>query len=178
MTDINLILTCIRKSFSFFWDDYGFHLTQLKPRDGHRNSGYEVRLENEYSELVFSSEMGVLDEIYIRTKGLPYFGRGLKRLTKLLTGNEPKSFFMVNVTDEEFFDSVASYIQPVLAEVLDLVKTPARFQDTIETLESAKKSGVITVEMIRAERARLHSLGVDSSLGAAMENLQKRGKSE
>jgi hypothetical protein len=178
MTDIHIVLTCIRKSFSFLWDDFEFHLTQLKPRDGYRNSGYEIRLENEYSELVFLSEMGVLDEAYIRTKGLPHFGRGLKRLTKLLTGEEAKSFFTTKVTDEEYFDSIAGYIRPVLPQVLELVKTPALFKETIEALESSRKSNPITVEMIRSERARLHSLGLDSSLGAAVENLRKRGKNE
>jgi hypothetical protein len=178
MADIELVLNCIRKSFSFLWEDFSFSSFEVKPREGYRNSGYEVSLENQYCTLVFASEGGILDEIYIRTKNLPYFGRGLKHLTKLLTNNEMKSFYLVTATDSEYFDTLARYIRPTLPEILEMAKTPKLFKDTVETLENASKSRSITVEAIRAERARLHSLGLDSSLGAAMENLRKRGKDE
>jgi len=178
MTDIYVVLTSIRKNFSFLWDEFEFNLSELKPRDGYRNSGYEIHFENKWCKLVFMSEGGVLDEIYIRTKNPPYFGRGLKHMTRLLTNREPKSFFLVSATDDEFFGSIAEYVRPILPEILELAKTPGVFKEMIEAAEATKKSEPITIEMIRAERARLHSLGLDSSLGAAMENLRKRDKHE
>jgi hypothetical protein len=178
MTDLYVALNCIRNSFAFLWEDFSFSAFELKPREGDRNSGYEVSLENECCTLVFSSEGGILEEIYIRTKKLPYFGRGLKHLTKLLRNHEMKSFYLVPVTDKEYFDTIAQYIRPTLSEILEMAKTPKLFKETIETLESASKSQSITVEPINAERAHLHSLGLDSSLGAAMENLRKRGRDE
>ena len=178
MTDIYVVLSCIRKSFSFLWDEFGFNLSELKPRDGYRNNGYEIQFENEWCKLVFMSEGGALDEIYMRTKNLPYFGRGLKHMTGLLTDREPKSFIRVREGDDEFFSSIAEYVQPTLLEILELAKTPGAFKEMIEAVEATNKSEPITMEMIRAERARLHALGLDSSLGAAMENLQKRDKHE
>jgi hypothetical protein len=178
MADMFVVLSDIRRNFSFLWDDFGFRLAELKPRDGYRNSGYEVFLENEYCKLLFMSEGGILEEIYVRTKQSPYFGRGLERLTSLLTGKELKSFYLTRTAEDEYFQSIASYIRSVLPEIMDMVKTPAIFKETIETLEATRKSEPITIEAIRAERARLDALGLDSSLGAAIENLRKRGKNE
>jgi hypothetical protein len=178
MADTLVVLSNIRRSFSFLWEEFGFGLTELKPRADHLNHGYEACVENESCKLVFMSEGAWLDEIYIRTKEPPYFGRGLKRLTRLLTGRKPKSFYLVKAEVHEIFDSIAEYIQPTLHEMLELAKTPTLFDERLKELEAAARSNQITVEMIRAERARLHALGLDSSLGAAMANLQKRDKHE
>ena len=177
MADISVVLNSIRRSFSFLWDEYGFNLTELKPTEGYRFNGYEICFENEFSKIVCMSESGLLDEIYIRTKQLPYFGRGLKYLTKLLTQKDYDKFHRARTTDEAF-DHVAAYIQPIAPDVINLAQTPTLFKETIETLESLKKSEPITLDVIRAERERLDLLGLDSSLGAALENLQKRGGHE
>jgi hypothetical protein len=177
MTDIGVVLNSIRNSFSYLWSEYGFKLTELKPTEGYRFNGYEICLENEFSKIVFMSESGLLDEIYIRTKQLPYFGRGLKYLTKLLTQKDYDKFHRSRTTDEAF-GYVATYIQPIVSDIINLAQTPTLFKETIETLESLKKSEQITLDMIRAERERLSFLGADSSLGAALENLQQRGRHE
>ena len=123
------------------------------------------------------SEGGLLDEIYIRTKQLPYFGRGLKYLTKLLTQKDFDKSHRSRTTNEAF-DYVAAYIQPIVPDIINLAQTPPLFKETIETLEVLKKSEPITLDLICAERERLSFLGLDFSLGAALENLQKRGRHE
>ena len=52
------------------------------------------------------------------------------------------------------------------------------FEKRLKELEEAARSNPITIEMIRAKRACLHALGLDSSLSAAMANLPKRAKHE
>lgn len=178
MTDMDAVLNSIRRSFSLLWDEYGFNLNELKPRDGYRDNGYEVCFENGICKLVFISEGGSLDEIYVRTKKSPYFGRGLKYLTRLFTNQEPQKYERRSANEAEYFDRIAEYVGQLLPDILNLVENPEKFKETVESFEAMKKSEPITVEMIRAERARLHSLGLDSSLGAAMENLQKRDKHE
>ena len=52
------------------------------------------------------------------------------------------------------------------------------FETRLKELEEAARSNPITIEMVRAERVRLHALELDSSLGAAMANLRKKDKYE
>jgi hypothetical protein len=99
-------------------------------------------------------------------------------LTSLFTNKEPKKYDRPSVNEDEFFDRIVEYIGPIIPDILELVETPGKFKETVESLETINKSEPITIEMIRTERARLHSLGLDSSLGAAMANLQKGDKNE
>lgn len=171
------ILISIRKSFSFLWDEHGFKLVGLMPKSGYRDFGYFVQLENEWCRLAFHAESGYLEDISIVTKGEKSVGEFVRRWAFLLIGEEKKKS-QLPYTVENIFDGFAEFAHPYLLEMLELAKNPALFEQRLKDLKEASRSNRITIEMIRAERARLYSLGLDSSLGAAMENLRKRDKHE
>ena len=177
MNEINDVLISMRKSFTFLWDEYGFKLVGLMPKSGYRDSGYFAQLENEWCLVAFQSESGFLENIGVVPKGGSSEGEFVSNWALLSTGEEEKPL-QAPYTAENVFNNFAEFAHPYLLEMLELAKNPSLFEQTLKELNEASRSGKITVEMIRAERARLHSLGLDSSLGAAMENLQKRGKHE
>ncbi len=177
MNEIIDVLVNMRKSFSFLWDEYGFKLVGFKPRSAPRDSGYYAQLENEWCKVAFHSESGYLDDIGVVPKGIFSDGEFVRRWALLSTGEEEKRL-QLSYTAENVFNSFAEFAHPYLLEMLELAKNPPLFEQRLKELKEAPRSNPITIEMIRAERARLHSLGLDSSLGAAMENLRKRDKHE
>ncbi len=177
MNEINDVLISIRKSFSFLWDKYGFKFVGLMPKSGYHDYGYFAQLENEWCKLSFQSESGYLEDIGIVPKGASSAGEFVSRWALLSTGEEEKRLELP-YTAENVFNNFAEFARPYLLEMLELAKTPILFEKRLKELEESARSNPITIEMIRAERARLHSLGLDSSLGAAMANLRKRDKHE
>lgn len=177
MNEITDILAAMRKSFAFLWDDYGFKLVGLMPRSGYQDSGYFAQVENDWCLVAFQSESGYLDNISVVPHGKISRGEFVRRWARLSAGEE-KEPSQSSYTPENVFNSFAEFARPYLVEMVELAKDPSLFEQRLKELNQASRSNQITVEMIRAERARLHSLGLDSSLGTAMENLQKRGKNE
>lgn len=57
-------------------------------------------------------------------------------------------------------------------KVLDLFKFPDEFDKKLQYYRNLYRENQITVEKIREERARLHALGQDSSLEAAIASLR------
>lgn len=147
------------------------------PKSGYRDSGYYVRLENNWCAVVFQSESGYLENISVIAKDDESIGEFVSHWAFLTTGEEVKHIQSA-YTAENIFDHYADFSIPYLREMLKLIQTPALFNERLAELEAADSSKKITVDMIRTERARLHSLGLDSSLGAAMANLRKGNKDE
>jgi hypothetical protein len=164
------ILISMRKIFSFLWDEYDFKFVGLMPKSRYHDHGYSAELENDWCKLVFQFKSDDLEDIYVAPKGFSSFG-GLLSHWAMLSARDirrrPQS-----PTAESVLNSFAEFAHPYLLEMLELAKTPRLFEERLKELEEA--STLITIEMIRVERARLHSFGLDSSLGAAMKNLHKR----
>ena len=177
MNEIAEILVAMRKSFSFLWDDYRFKLVGLMPKSGYHDSGYFAQVENEWCLVAFQSETGYLDNISVVPHGKVSRGEFVRRWARLSSGEEKEPSKSPH-TPENALNSFAEFARPYLVEMVELAKDPSAFEQRLKELRAVDRSNPITVEMIRAERARLHSLGLDSSLGAAMENLRKRGKDE
>jgi len=175
MNEMNEVLVSMRKSFSFLWDEYGVKFMELMPKSGYRDSGYFVRLENEWCIVTFQSESGYLENIGVAFKDDASVGEFVSHWAFLSTGEKRKRLQLPH-TAENVFNHFAEFATPYLREMLELIRTPVLFKERLNELETAIGSKKITIEMIRAERARLHSLGLDSSLGVAMENLRKRAK--
>ncbi|HKZ39869.1 MAG TPA: hypothetical protein VJ044_02850 [Candidatus Hodarchaeales archaeon] len=177
MMTVDDILVGIRKSFSFLWEEYGFKFVGLMPTSGYHDYGYFAELENDWCKLAFQSESGYLEDICIVPKGVSSAGEFVSRWALLSTGVERKRL-QVPYTAENVLNNFDEFARPYLLEMLELAKTPELFEKRLKELEDAARSNPITTEMIRAERARLHALGLDSSLSAAVANLRKRDKYE
>ena len=177
MMTVDDILIGMRKSFSFLWEEYGFKFVGLMPKGGYPEYGYVAELENEWCKLAFQSESGYLEDICIVPKGVSSAGEFVSRWALLSTGVERKRL-RVPYTAEDVLNNFDEFARPYLLEMLELAKTRVLFEKRLKELEEAARSNPITIEMVRAERVRLHALGLDSSLGAAMANLRKRAKHE
>lgn len=175
MENIYTILSSIRKSFSFLWDDYGLKLIELVPKSKYHDSGYYAQLENNWCIVTFQSESGYWENIGVASKDDISVGEFVDRWAFLST-KEKMTRLQQPYTVENVFKHFSEFATPYLREMLELLQNPMAFKDRLKELGVAADSTLITIEMIRAERARLHSLGLDSSLGAAMANLQKGDK--
>lgn len=158
IADTYMVLINMRKSFSFLWDEYGFKLVGLMPRSGYRDSGYFAQLENEWCLVAFQSESGFLENIGVVPKGGSSEGEFVGRWALLSTGEKEKPL-QRPYTDENVFNSFAEFAHPYLVEMLELAKNPTLFEQRLKGLKEVSSSNKITIEMIRAERARLHHLG-------------------
>ena len=177
MMTVDDILVGIRKSFSFLWEEYGFKFVGLMPKSGYHDYGYFAQLENDWCKLAFQSESGYLEDICIVPKGVSSAGGFVSRWALLSTGVERKRL-QVPYSAENVLNDFDEFARPYLLEMLELAKTPVLFKKRLKELEEAAGSNPITIEIVRAERARLHALELDSSLGAAMAHLRKRAKHE
>ena len=177
MMTVDDILVGMRKSFSFLWEEYGFQFVGIMPTSGYHDYGYFAELENDWCKLAFQSESGYLEDIGIVPKGVSSAGEFVSRWALLSTGVERKRL-QVPYTAENVLNNFDEFARPYLLEMLELAKTPVLFEKRLKELEEAAGSNPITIEIVRAERARLHALELDSSLGAAMAHLRKRAKHE
>jgi hypothetical protein len=162
----------------FLWKDYGFHVKYLTRSYGMYNGGFLIGLENNFCKLVFERETNsIVDPIgdYVGTKLAPfktpnydYFAKdGWYSLTGLiywLSGIEYESDENV----DKDLDNMSQYIKVYMDRVIDLFKVPNEFDQKVQYYRNLYKGNQITLEKIRAERARLQSLGQDSSLEAAI----------
>ncbi len=169
MVDIDDILISMRKSFSFLWDEYDFKFVSLMPKTGNHHR-YSAELENDWCKLVFQFKSDDLEDIYVAPKGESSVGGLVSHWAMLSAKNiRRRSQFP---TAESVHTSFAEFAHPYLLEMLGVAKSPGLFEERLKELEEA--SSLITIEMIRAERTRLHTLGLDSSLSTAMKNIHKR----
>jgi hypothetical protein len=166
----------------FLWEDYGFHVKYFTRDYGIYYRGFLVGLGNNVCNLVFEKETNSQSEpirSYIGKKSAwfappnyshfaQYGWYPLSGLIYWLSGVEYESDRNV----DQALDNLSQYIKPHMEKVIDLFKFPKEFDKKLEYYRNSFKENQITVEKIRAERARLQALGQDSSLEAAMASLQ------
>ena len=172
----------LRETFPFLWEVYGFHVKYFTRDYGMYNKGFIIGLENEICKLVFEKETTSLTEPITEYIGkrhsvfnppdFSYFGKDgwypLPGLIFWLSGVECERSNNV----EQDLQNVSEYFQLHIDKLLDLFKFPDEFDKKLEHLRGLHKENQITVEKIRAERARLQALGQDSSLEAAIASLR------
>lgn len=172
----------IQKNFLFLWKDYGFHIAFFTRDYGMYYKGFIIGLENNICKLVFTKETNSINEPiaeYIGGLGASFklnhsdFSLqdgwyALTGLTFWTTGIEYE--FSKNV--DEDLQNVSKYLELHMDRLLDLFKEPSEFDKKLDHFRNLNKENQITVEKIKAERARLHALGKDSSLEAAIASLR------
>ena len=172
----------IYKKFSFLWKDHNFHIKYFTTDCGVSYQGFIIGLENDICKLAFEKETNSPVEpiaIRIGKKHSPfappnfsYFAKdGWYSLTGLiywLSGVECKRD---NNADQDL-ENVSNYLKHHVEKVLDLFQSPDEFDEKLASYRNSNKENQITVEKVRRERARLQSLGQDSSLEAAIANLR------
>jgi hypothetical protein len=170
------------KKLPFLWESYGFDVKYFTRDYGMYYKGFIVGLENDVCKLVFEKETNSSVEPiteYIGTKrsifappNFSYFAKdGWYSLTGLIywiTGIQCERDKNV----DQDLENVSQYLKLHIDALLDLFKDPDEFDKKLEYLRNLNKGNQITVEKIREERARLHALGKDSSVEAAIASLR------
>lgn len=172
----------IHAKFHFLWKDYGFHVKFFTRDYGVYSKGFIIGLENEVCRLVFEKETASSNEPiteFVGKKHSPFLPPGYSYFVKdgwyILPG---LIYWITGVECEEDDDvdkdlaHVSQYLQLHIGSLLDLFRHPAEFDEKLDYYKNSYKDRQITVEKIREERARLHGLGLDSSLEAAITNLR------
>lgn len=73
---------------------------------------------------------------------------------------------------DQDLEKLSEYLSLHMDKVVDLFKFPDDFDKKLEYYRNLNKENQITVEKIREERTRLQTLGLDSSLEAAINSLR------
>jgi hypothetical protein len=182
-TRIDMELERLRKRLPFLWEDYGFHLRYFS-RDhyGRGGRGFFIGLENKLCRLVFEKDsksefepirdhVGKKNSIFNPSNHGYFVKDGWQSLTGLiywLTGVQCES---VRDVDKDL-ENLSQYLKLYMDQLLELFNPPEEFDSRLEQLRNKNKDNQLTVDKIKAERARLQALGQDSSLEAAINSLR------
>ena len=170
------------KKLPFLWSEYNFHVKYITRDYGMYHRGFIIGLENDRCKLVFEKETNSQAEPiseYVGTKrssfappNYSYFvAEGWYSLTGLLYWLSGVPYESDNNVDKEL-ENVSQYLRVHIDKLLGLFVPPDEFDSKLERLRAQHKENHIIVEKIREKRARLHALGQDSSLEAAIASLR------
>ncbi len=179
---LDTALERIYKNMSFLWTTYGCHLKFFTRAYGMYSEGFLIGLENDVCKFLFEREIDSPREIIrhhvgkksslFRPPNDSYFGKygwyPLPGLIYWLSGVESERGDDVD-QDLKF---ISQHVERHIDKVLELFKHPEEFDSKLEYYRNSFKDRQITVDQIRAERARLQALGQDWSLEAAINSLR------
>jgi hypothetical protein len=172
----------IYRKFAFLWQNYRFHVRYITRDYGMYYRGFVIGLENDACKLVFEKATNSPVEsiaINVGKKVSPfappnysYFAKDgwypLIGLIYWLSGIECER----DKNTDQDLENVGQYLKLHIEKVLDLFRFPHEFDKKLEHYRNLYKENQITIDKIREERARLHALGLDSSLEAAIVSLR------
>jgi hypothetical protein len=175
------------KKFPYLWKEYDFQIKYVTRDYGVYYRGFIVGLESNICKIVFEKEsnspvepirdnVGTLSASFTPPAYSYFAGYGWYSLSDLiywLSGVE----YVAGKDVEKDLENLSEYLKLHMDKLLDLFRYPDEFEQKLAYYRNLYKGNQLTVEKIRAERARLHALGMDSSLDAAITNL-RGGKNE
>jgi hypothetical protein len=172
----------LHRHLPFLWENYGFHVKYFT-RDyyGRGGRGFVIGLENDLCKLFFEKDSKSQFEpirVHVGKKNSifnpPHYDYsspdGWCSLTGLiywLTGVQCESVRDVDKDLENLSRNLKLYVD----KLLDLFRHPEEVDSRLEQLRNQNKEYQLSVDKIKAERARLQALGQDSSLEAAINSL-------
>ncbi len=176
----------LHRNFLFLWNEYGFKVTYLTSSYDTYGHGFILGLENDVCKLAFEKDPDpreYLIQDYIGKKSSPfappnqsyYVKNGWYHVSGLifwLTGIQYGGHQDVDLD----LDNTSQYMHLHMESLLGLYRTPKSFEEKLEYYRNLHKGGLITVDKVKEERARLQALGQDSSLKAALASLHKGEK--
>lgn len=172
----------LHNKFTFLWKDHGFHVKYFTRDHGMHYKGLIIGLENDLFKLVFEKETNSQVELireYAGAKRAIFAPQGysyriedgwypLPSIICWLSGVQCEQAKDV----EQDLENISQYLKLHIDKLLDLFRNPNDFEQKLEYYKKLYKDKQITVEKVRAERARLQALGQDSSLEAAITSLR------
>ena len=179
---LDIELKRLHEKLPFLWGEHNFHVKYLTRDYGIYYKGFIIGLENEICKLVFIKESNSQVEPIIKRvamksamftpPGYSYsISDGWYPLTGIIYWLSGVEYESVKDIDKDL-ENFSQYLRLHIEKVLDLFRYPNEFDRRLEYYRDLNKENQITVEKIREERARLHALGQDSSLEAAIASLR------
>lgn len=166
----------IYKNLTFLWKDYHFHIAYLTRSFG--SYALILGLENEVCKLLFTwTEDSILkwagkkSALFRPTDNSYSDVEGWYPLTELFYGLSGVEYEPVRDTDQDLAN-LGPYLRLSIDKVLGLFQHPDELDRWLEYYRDLYKDQHITMEQIRAERARLKALGQDASVEAAIASLR------
>jgi len=172
----------IYKQLPFLWGGYDSHIKYLTRDYGMYHRGFIIGLESNICKIVFEKEsnspvepirenVGILSASFT-SPAYSYFAEygwySLSGLIYWLSSVE----CVVGKDVGKDLENLSVYLKLHMDKLLDLFRYPDEFEQKLAYYRNLYKGNQLTVEKIRAEQARLHALGMDSSLEAAITNLR------
>ena len=172
----------LHKKLPYLWEEYGFRVKYLTRSYGMYHRGFVIGLEIDVCILVFdketNSQVEPINEYVGKKHSLfappnhDYFSKdGWYSLTGLIFWLTDARCESISDVDRDL-ENLSQYLKLRMDKLLELFKNPKEFDSRLEQLRNQHKDNQITVDKIKAERARLHALGQESSLEAAIANLR------
>jgi hypothetical protein len=166
----------------FLWENYSFHVKYFTRDYGMNDRGFLLGLGNNVCNLVFEKETNSQNEpmrSYVGKKSAwfappnnaPFAEYGWYPLPGLMYWLSGVECEQSDNMDQDL-DNLSQCLKLQMEKILDLFKSPKEFDRKLEYYRNLHKENPITVEKIRAERARPQTLAQDSSLEAAITSLR------
>ena len=171
------------KNISFLWDTYNYHLAFFTCDFGIYGRGFIVGFENDICRLVFLNEtISSLQPraVYVGKKTASFSplyysfiaDYGWYSINELVYWLRDFEYEYHNDTDKDL-KTVNRYLKLQIDKFHELFRNPEELDSKLEYYRNQQNENQISVEKIRDERARVHTLDQDSPLGAAIKNLQR-----
>jgi hypothetical protein len=170
------------KKLPFLWRIYDFRIKYFTRSYGMYHRGFIIGLENDICKLLFEKESNssvepIKDYIgkksaYFKPPNYSYYPEdGWYSLTGLANRLSGVQYESDKNTDKDL-DNMSQYLTIYMNKVLDLFRDPEEFDNKLKQIPHQNKENKLTIDKIKAERARLQALGQDSSLEAAINSLR------
>ncbi len=180
-TKIQETIGMIRQALPYLFDDYGFKVVYFTPDYGFHWYGTAIGLAStkckchlicvrEIGHSVIRMDIASKTEAFDKYETTSLKWQYLPQIIYFLSGKQEVG----NADPIESLTQDSEDLKPCMDEIIKLYEKPGYINEWLEVQRQLEKDKPATIEQIKAERVRLHSLGLDSSLKAAMENL--RGK--
>ena len=180
-------LNRLYEKFPYLWNDYGFHVRYLTRDYGMYYRGFLIGLENPVCKLIFEKETDSQTEPiteYIGKKHSSFTPPNYSYHAKDGWYSLPGLVYWISgfkcerdKNVDQDLDMISQYVKLHMTQLLELFGDSEPFDKKLEYYRNMNKDKQITVDKIREERARLQTLGKDSSLQAIITSL-RGGKHE
>lgn len=180
---LDIELERIFKQMDFLWEPHGCHLAYFTRSYGMYHRGFLIGLKHEACKFLFEHETGSRRDTitcYVGKKDALFRPPGDNLSASTGWYSVSDIVYWISGVEREYVKDIdqdleflGSYVKNFINEVFDLFRDSAHFDHRLDDYRTRFKGRQITVGQIRAERARLQSLGQDSSLETAILNLRK-----
>lgn len=180
---LDIELERIFKYMGFLWETNGCHLTYFTRSYGVYHRGFLIGLEHQACKFLFEHEtssrrdtikcnVGKKDSLFRPPDDELSASTGWYSLSDIVYWISGLEREYAKDIDQDL-EYLGLYVQNFINDVFDLFRDSGQFDSRLDNYRKRFRGMQISVEQLRAERARLQSLGQDYSIESAIASLRK-----